>query len=48
MFPDKNEFLKFPKLKQEQEKLKQWMGIFVQDGKPLDPQFVNYMKTADQ
>lgn len=47
MFPDKSEFLQLPKHKEQQEKLKQFMGIYVQDGEALDPEFANYLKTVD-
>jgi len=47
MFPDKNEFLKYPKMKEDQEKLKQFMGMFIEDGKALDPKLANYLKTTD-
>jgi hypothetical protein len=37
MFPDKTEFLKYPKLKADQEKLKEFMGLTQRDGEAADP-----------
>lgn len=47
LFPDRNEFLKYPKLEQEQEKLKQFVGIFKRDGEHLDPDFARFLKQVD-
>ena len=47
MFPDKNEFLTYPKMKEDQIKAKEFMGIYQENGKAMDPAFANYLKTVD-
>lgn len=47
MFPDKNEFLRMPKLLEEQERLKEFIGILVEDGQPLDREFAKFVESVD-
>lgn len=46
-FPDKNKFLKMPKLLAEQKRLEDFMGMKYEDGKAHDQKFVDYLKTYD-
>jgi hypothetical protein len=36
MFPDRNEFLKYPQLKAKKDKLKEFMNMQYEDGRPKD------------
>jgi hypothetical protein len=47
MFPDKNKYLKMPKLKAEQQRLEDFMGLKYEDGKAKDQKFADYLKVAD-
>jgi len=47
MFPDKNQFLLYPRMQAEKKRLREFMGIFRVDGQPLDPKFANYLETVD-
>lgn len=47
LFPDRNEFLTYPKLLEEQEQLKELVGIYRQDGKALDEGFATAMDDVD-
>lgn len=45
LFPDPSKYLKLPKRLEEEARLKEFMGLFRQDGKPLDPRFVAYLSS---
>lgn len=47
LFPDRNEFLTYPKLLEEQEQLKELVGIYRQDGKALDEGFATALDDVD-
>jgi len=47
LFPDKNEYLKLPKLREEQEKLKQYMGFNKVDGESIDPRMAGFLKNNE-
>ena len=39
--------MKYPRIEQEQEKLKEFLGIFRRDGEHLDPDFARFAKETD-
>lgn len=47
MFPDKNQYLKMPKLLEEQRRLNEYYGRKYVDGETLDPRVGPYLETAD-
>ena len=47
LFPDKNEFLTYPTLLEEQEQLKHLVGLYKQDGKALDGEFATALANVD-
>lgn len=47
LFPDKNEFLTYPTLLEEQEQLKHLVGLYRQDGKALDGEFATALANVD-
>ena len=47
MLPDKKDLLKYPKLLEEKERLKQYMGINKVDGEPIDPAMRELMEHDD-
>lgn len=47
LFPDEKDYLKMPAVREQSQRLKEFIGLFREDGKPLDPRFANYLVTAD-
>ena len=47
MFPDKNKFLKMPKLKADQKRLEDFMGLKYEDGKAHDQKFAEFLDIYD-
>lgn len=47
LFPDKNKYLKMPKLREEQEKLKKYMGYNRVDGESIDPRMQGFLQNSE-
>ena len=47
MFPDKNKYLKMPKLLNDQKRLEDFMGLKYEDGKAHDHKFAEFMQVYD-
>jgi hypothetical protein len=47
MVPDKERFLKLPKLLKDQERLEEILGTRRVDGKAADQKFVDYVNSVD-
>jgi len=47
LFPDKNKYLKMPKLREEHENLKQYMGFNRVDGQSIDPRMEGFLKNTE-
>ena len=47
MVPDKSEFLKLPKILEQQERLQDVLGAKIIDGRTQDPKMGPYLKTFD-
>ena len=47
LFPDKTPYLKMPKVREEQEKLKQYMGYNKVDGESIDPRMAGFLQSTE-